>query len=75
MIRTHRLLDTIIAEFDLKNDAALAKFLDISPPSVSKIRSGYNKLGGDGILNVYDKTGWTIEKIRDLIKQEEEFRG
>lgn len=74
MTRLHKVLDTIISEFNLKNDAALAKFLEISPPAVSKIRSGYNKLGGDGILNVYDKTGWSIETIRKLLKQEEENR-
>ena len=74
MTKLHKVLDTIMAEFNLKNDAALAKFLNISPPAVSKIRTGYNKLGGDGILNIYDKTGWSVERIRDLIKQEEERR-
>ena len=66
------LLDAIKDTFDLKNDAALARFLDVGAPVISKIRHGYNGIGGDGILNIYDKTGWSIETIRELLAQQEE---
>lgn len=66
------LLNAIKETFNLKNDAALARFLDVSAPVISKIRHGYNNIGGDGVLNVYDKTGWSIEKIRALLWQKEE---
>lgn len=72
MSNTNLLLDTIMAEFNLKNDAALAQFLDVGAPAISKIRHGYNGIGGNGILNVYDKTGWSIETIRELLAQQEE---
>lgn len=68
----HILFDTIIKEFDLKNDAALAKFLDVSAPVISKIRSNKLNIGGDYILRVYDKTGWHIDDIRDMLKEQKD---
>ena len=62
------LLDKIKDEFKLKSDADLARFLDVSPPAVSKIRHGHCNIGGDSILNIYDKTGWSIERIRETMK-------
>jgi len=62
------LLDTLIKEFGLKNDAALAKFLEIPPSSLSKWRNGFQGVSAERILHIYDKTGWSIEKIRKLLK-------
>ena len=61
----HRLLDAIVEEFDLKNDAALAQFLDVAPPHISRIRHDKYNVSGDMILRIYDKTDWSIEKIRN----------
>jgi hypothetical protein len=61
------LLDTIIKEFELKNDAQLSKFLGVSASVVCKWRSRTQLISGDRILLIYDKTGWTIEKIRRLL--------
>lgn len=65
---THPLLDAIIKEFKLKNDAQLARFLKIAPSMVSKLRHRTLSVTGDTILNVYDRTGWSIETIRKLLK-------
>jgi len=64
----HILMDAIIAEFYLKNDAALSEFLGTAPPYVSKLRHGTHGVSGDMILRIYDKTGWSIEKIRSYLK-------
>jgi plasmid maintenance system antidote protein VapI len=64
---THPLLDAIIKEFNLKHDAALAQFLKIAPSMVSKIRHRTLSVTGDTILRVYDRTGWSIEKIREKL--------
>ena len=36
----HRLFDDIIKEFALKSDAGLARFLDLAPPHISRLRHG-----------------------------------
>jgi hypothetical protein len=66
---SHPLFDAIIGEFQLKSDAGLARFLDLAPPHVSRLRHGKRyTLSGDIVLRVYDKTGWSIEKIRSYLK-------
>lgn len=66
------LLDAIIKEFELKNDAHLADKLGVLPSRVSKMRHGRLSVTDSFILVVYDKTGWSIERIREEIKKGEE---
>lgn len=61
------LLDYLIEHLGLKNSRALSKHLGVTQGSLSKIRYGVNKPSSDFILLVYDKTGTSIEKIRELI--------
>jgi len=65
---THPLLDAIIKEFNLKNDADLARFMKVAPSMVSKLRHRTLSVTGDTILRVYDTTGWSIEKIREKLR-------
>jgi hypothetical protein len=72
----HPLLDTIKEEFQLKSDAELARFLDITPTPINDARrygettySG-NVMSAGMILRIYDKTGWSIEKIRGYLAWE-----
>ena len=74
-IPKHALLDYLIEAYKLKNNRALAQHLGVTQASLSKIRYGVNKVTGDFILNVYDKTDMSIEEIRALIKQQEEIDG
>ena len=73
----HKLFDTIIAEFQLKNDTELARFLGITPAPINVGRSyGETNHSGDMlsagmILRIYDKTGWSIEKIRGYLEWSE----
>lgn len=62
------LLDAIIQEFNLKNDAAAAKFLKMPPSALSKWRTGYKPVTAAQILQIYDVTGWPIEEIRRLLR-------
>lgn len=64
----HLLFDAISQEFQLKNDAKLAAFLGINPPHICRLRQGRFRISGDIILRIYDKTGWSIEKIRSYLK-------
>lgn len=63
------LLDTIIKEQELKNDAAVARLLNLPHPAISKIRTGKLTLGATLTLRIYDKTGMSIERIRELAAQ------
>jgi DNA-binding transcriptional regulator YdaS (Cro superfamily) len=51
----------------LKNDAALAKALGITPIDVSKIRKGINKVSARVMIIVHKKTGITIEDIEEMV--------
>jgi len=61
----HRLFDAIVEEFNLKSDAGLSRFLDVPAPQISRIRHCRYNVSGDMILRIYDKTDWSIEKIRN----------
>lgn len=68
ILKPHPLLDAVKQEFNLKTDAALHRFLEIDAPHVSKLRNGTTKLGAETILRIYDKTGWSINKIRSYLE-------
>jgi transcriptional regulator with XRE-family HTH domain len=66
--KPHVLLDYIIKKGWAKDDKAIAKLLNTSPPVISRVRN--NKINPNArlILSVYDHTNLTIEEIRALIK-------
>lgn len=63
----NRLLDTIISRMRLKNDAALARLLETSPPSISKLRSGIIALGATILLHMHDATDMPIAELKALM--------
>ena len=68
-MKTHRLLDFLKKEYLLKSDRALCDALDISPPVISRIRSGKTILSADIIIVIHEKTGMSIADIKQLIKE------
>jgi hypothetical protein len=66
-MKNHKLLDAIKAEFGLKNDSALVKFLSSRPPTISKIRAGKLPITPDFILLVHDMTDWEIKRIKSFL--------
>jgi hypothetical protein len=66
-LKSHKLLDTIIREYKLKNDRHLARVLGVSPSSICKIRNGYLTAGPEYVLRVHDCTGWDIKLIKGLL--------
>lgn len=54
-----------------QNDAALARFLDVAPPMISKIRHGRLPVGNELMIRIHDKTQGdnrlSIDRIRELI--------
>lgn len=63
----NRLLDDLIGRFQLKNDAALARTLDVAPPQISKVRSGKMPVGASMLIRMHEVTGMSIRDLRDLM--------
>lgn len=61
------LLNKMAKEFRLKNDAAVAKFLDLAPPVVSKIRNGKLEVGATVVIRVMRATKWDLDEIENFL--------
>lgn len=62
----NKLLNKIMQQFDLTTDVQLAKFLEVSSKWVSRLRYHKVELSPSLILKIYDKTGMSIEEIREM---------
>jgi hypothetical protein len=60
-----KFLDFLIAELRLKNDAALAREMDVAPPVVSKWRRNRLPFGPKHILRAHEHFGIGVAEIRD----------
>ena len=60
------MLDVVLQEQNLKNDAALARALNVAPPVISKIRNGVLPLGSSMLVKLHEYTGLTTLKIKTL---------
>lgn len=60
-------LDTLHANLHLKNDAALARLLDVGPPVISKIRHRRLPVGGALLIRIHDVTGLHIAELRAMM--------
>jgi hypothetical protein len=63
----HALLDFLIKEYGLKNDAALSKALSVRPSVICKIRGRKMNVSGEMKILIYKKTGMSIEDIEEFL--------
>jgi plasmid maintenance system antidote protein VapI len=61
-----KLLDTLRERFQIKNDAALARELELSPAVISKLRNGKLPLASRVILRIHEYLGVPVKEIREL---------
>ena len=62
------LIEKIAAETGGKaNDAAVARYFEMQPPIISKIRHGKVKVNSDLILAIHEKMGVPVADIRALL--------
>ena len=61
-----RLFNELEDHFGVDSRAKVAHILKVSPQRMNQIRVGKTPMSGNFILAIYDATGWSIEKIRDL---------
>lgn len=59
------LLNVVIQHLQLKNDAALARLVEVAPPVISKIRRGRLDIGPSMMIRIHEVTGFSIEKLCD----------
>lgn len=63
----NRLLDTLISDLHLKNDAALCRTLQIGPPLISKIRHGRLPVSASILIRMHETTGRSIRELRQVL--------
>lgn len=70
-----RLLDALIEHLGLKNDAALARALEVAPPMISKIRHRALPVGGAMLIRMHEISTLSIAELRLLMgDQRKKFR-
>lgn len=62
-----RLLDVLIIRFHVKNDSALARMLEVSPPIISKIRRRRTPVGASLLIRIHEVCGVEIGDLRCLM--------
>ena len=60
------ILDKIKDMLRLKNDAAIARTLEVAPPVISKLRYGILPFGSNYIIRTHELTGLPISEIKAL---------
>lgn len=70
----HALLDALMLIYGIQTDNSLADKLAISTGSVSRIRNGTQTISAALILAIYERSGLSIDNIKDLIKEDHERR-
>jgi hypothetical protein len=63
----NRLLDNLIARFHLKNDAALSRALEVTPPVISKIRHNKLPIGASLLIRMHEFSEMSIAELRNLM--------
>lgn len=58
----------VMEKLELKNDVALSKKIGISTPTISKIRSGTQKMSDGILLKIYEGSGIEVSVLRALMK-------
>jgi hypothetical protein len=62
-----QLLDLATKRLKLKNDAALARALEVAPPVISKIRHDALDIGAMLAVNIHETAGISIAEIKAVL--------
>lgn len=68
----HTLLDSLILEMGLKNDAELSRALGVPPPVVSQIRHRKLGVGATMLLRMHEESNVSIATLKELLKSSED---
>lgn len=65
--RNNHFLDRLIIEMALKNDAGLARVLEVAPPVISKIRHGHLTVGATLLISAHEESGLSINEMKKIL--------
>jgi hypothetical protein len=69
------LLDALMQKLGAKNDAALARAMELAPPVLSKIRHHRLSVGASFLVTAHELTGMSVRDLRALMgDRRERFR-
>ncbi|AMO94534.1 hypothetical protein CFter6_1837 [Collimonas fungivorans] len=60
------MLDVVISNQNLENDAALARVLKVAAPVISKVRNNVLPVGPTLLVKLHEATGMTTREIKAL---------
>lgn len=63
----NHLLDDISHRLKLKNDAALARTLEVTAPMISKVRHMRIPVGASLLIRMHEVTGLPMRQLQDLM--------
>ena len=63
----NRLLDSLLQNMQLKNDAALSRMLEVAPPVISKIRHHHLPVSASVLMRMHEVTNISIRDLRFLM--------
>jgi hypothetical protein len=63
----NRLLNALLDQLHLKNDAALSRALEVAPPVISKIRHHRLPVGASLLIRMHEVSGLSIRDLRYLM--------
>ena len=63
----NNLMDALIKQLGIKNDAALSGRLEVAPPVISKIRHKILPVGPNLLIRIHEESGLSIREIRALM--------
>jgi hypothetical protein len=64
---SNKLLDAVMENLQLKNDAALCRVLEVAPPVVSKLRHGSLHIGPSMLIRMHEETGLSIREMKSYL--------
>jgi plasmid maintenance system antidote protein VapI len=62
-----RLLDALLEKLHLKNDAALARALEVAPPIISKVRHRRLPVGASLLIRMHEVSDLSVSQLRELL--------
>jgi len=65
-VAPHALIDHLLSENKLRNDAELSRALEVAPPVISKIRNNRMELGATLRLRIMRKFGTPLATLDEL---------
>lgn len=71
--RPEQVLNALMGRLGVKNDAALARALEVAAPVISKVRNRRTPLGDNLLLRAHEVSGLSIRELKSLMGERPPF--